>query len=81
MAMSPGKTMPRTWWGVGVKKRPVRKKCYGFTVQVTQPDGTRKQIRRFDSAWQTEEQAADALALFRLGLAPEEPVVPTPIPR
>ncbi len=69
MTMSAGQIITRDWWGVGIKKRPVKKHAFGFSVQV---DG--RQVRRFNSEWKTAEDAAKGLAAFQLGLVPSEPV-------
>ncbi len=66
MRMSAGKIITRDWWGPGIKKRPVKKWAFGFSVQ-----HNRKQVRRFKSEWKTAEDAAKGLAAFQLGLAPK----------
>jgi integrase len=64
--MSAGKIITRDWWGPGIKKRPVKKWAFGFSVQ-----HNGKQVRRFKSEWKTAEDAAKGLAAFQLGLAPK----------
>jgi integrase len=64
------KVIKRVWLGRGPSGHRVRRVAYGYTVQVG-----RKQIRKFDAAWD-REGARQALAACLLGQAPPAPALP-----
>ena len=71
--MSQGRVIEREWTSRGLNSRRAKRRAYGFTIMV---DG--EQIRRISAEWKTREAAANALAAYRLGLAPEPVAAPAP---